>query len=210
MTATATVTKLKLPPILEDLELKLAKALNANLRIIWPEPDKFMRADQVEEIAKVLVRTKLHERLVNAKIVYLFRPEISSRNEQRLTVSGKASAQLKFLTDLDFVVAFNHKLWLRLTPEQRCACVDHALSACERDPDSGAYSVRLPDVAEYSGVVQRWGLWTPPLRGFGIALESADQFEIFVPMEQFTFDEKDGEPHDQAHAAKKRVERGGK
>jgi len=208
MTTTAP-TKLKLPDAFADLDLKFGKALNAPVRLIWPEGEKFSNAEQPEEIAKILVRTELHDRLVNAKIAYLFRPEIASRGEQKLTVSGKAGAQLAFLTGFDFTIQFNHKLWLRLTPEQRLACVDHALSACERDPDTGAYSVRLPDVAEFSGVVQRWGLWTPPLRGFGIAVESA-QLEIFVPMEQFADAEDEGEPKDQADAERRRIKRGGR
>jgi len=209
MTTATRSAALKLPQVLADLDLKLGKALNAPLRELWPEGDKFLKAEQPEEIAKILIRTHLHERLINAKIAYLFRPDILSRGDSKLTVAAKASGPLAFLTGMDFVVAFNHKLWLRLTPEQRLACVDHALSACERDPDSGAYAVRLPDVAEYSGVVQRWGLWTPPLRGFGVAIESA-QLEIFVPMEQFEDAEEEDPPHDQADAERRRIQRGGK
>ncbi len=207
MTATDTTKRLQLPRDLADLDLKFAKALNVFVRELWPEGDKFLKAEQPEEIAKILIRTKLHDRLVNAKLAYLFREDIQSRGDSKLTVAAKASGPLAFLTDLDFVVAFNHKLWLRLTSEQRLACVDHALSACERDPDSGAYTVRLPDVAEYSGVVQRWGLWTPPLRGFGVAVESA-QLEIFVPMQQFA--EDDAPPRDLAEEAHQRLKRGGK
>jgi hypothetical protein len=206
MTATASPSKLKLPRDLGDLDLKFSKALNAPLRSIWPEGEKFLKAEQPEEIAKILIRTKLHERLVNAKIAYLFREDISSRGDSKLTVSAHPGGPFAFLTALDFVLAFNHKLWLRLTPEQRLACVDHALSACERDPETGAYAVRLPDVSEFSGVVARWGLWNPPLRGFGVAVESA-QLEIFVPMEQFA---DEGEPHDQADAERQRIKRGGK
>ena len=206
---TATVAALKLPDILSSLDLKLGKALNTAVRAIWPEGEKFLKAEQAEDIAKILIQTPLHNRLVNAKIAYLFRPDILSRGDSKLTVSAKAGGPLAFLTGFDFVVAFNHKLWLRLTQEQRLACVDHALSACERDPDTGAYSVRLPDVAEYSGVVQRWGLWTPPLRGFGVAVESA-QLEIFVPMEQFEDAEGDEEPKDQADAERRRIKRGGR
>ncbi len=206
MTATASSTHLKLPRDLGDLDLKFGKALNTPVREIWPEAEKFLKADQPEEIAKILIRTKLHERLVNAKIGYLFREDILSRGESKLTVSAKAGGPLAFFTGLDFVLGFSHKLWLRLTPEQRLACVDHALSACERDPDSGAWFVRLPDVAEFSGVVQRWGLWTPPLRGFGVAVETA-QLEIFVPMQQFA---EEPEPRDQAEAEKRRLVRGGK
>lgn len=205
---TATATQLKLPDALADLDLKFQKALNAPVREIWPSGEKFLKAEQAEEIARILIRTKLHERLVNAKIAFLFREDIASRGESRLTVSAHPGGAFAFLSGLDFVLAFNHKLWLRLTPEQRLACVDHALSACERDPETGAYAVRLPDVAEFSGVVQRWGLWTPPLRGFGVAVESA-QLEIFVPMEQFQ-DAEAETPKDQADAERLRLKRGGR
>lgn len=202
MTA-STATTLKLPRMLQDLDLKLGKALNTPVRELWPEGEKFLQAEQPAEIAKILIRTELHDRLVNAKIAYLFRPDILSRGESKLTVSARASSQLTFLTGFDLVLCFSHKQWLVLTPEQRIACVDHALSACDRDTDSGAYSVRLPDVAEFSGVVQRWGLWTPPLRGFGVAIESA-QLEIFVPMP------RDEDADDQADAERKRIARGGR
>jgi len=206
MTTATRSAALKLPQVLADLDLKLGKALNAPLREIWPEQEKFQKAEQPEEIAKILIRTELHERLLNAKIAYLFRPDILSRGDSKLTVAAKAGGPLAFLTAYDFVVCFNHKLWLRLTPEQRLACVDHALSACERDLETGAYGVRLPDVAEFSGVVSRWGLWNPPLRGFGVAIESA-QLEIFVPMEQFA---EEDPPDDQADAERQRIKRGGK
>lgn len=202
MTA-ATESKLKLPSVLADLDLKLARALAAPLRELWPEDEKYEEAEQPAELAKILIRTSLHERLVNAKIRYLFRPDITARGESKLTVSVKASSRLAFLTGLDFLCEFSHAQWLTLTPEQRIACVDHALCACERDPDSGAYSVRLPDVAEFSGVVQRWGLWTPPLRGFGVAIEHA-QIELFVPQLSETA------ARDEAEAQRARVKKGGR
>jgi len=59
MTATATSTQLKLPKDLGDLDLKFAKALNTPVREIWPEGEKFLKAEQPEEIAKILIRTKL-------------------------------------------------------------------------------------------------------------------------------------------------------
>lgn len=174
------MTALKLPRDLADLDLKLGKALNAPLREIWPEETKFIAAEQPEAIAKVLIQTPLHNRLVNAKLAFLFRQDISQAGRARLALTSKAGAQLQHLTGYDFVLTYNHEAWLKLTPEQRIATVDHSLCACDRDLETGAYQVLLPDVAEFSGVVARWGLWTPPLRGFGVAIESA-QIELFVP-----------------------------
>jgi len=84
-----------------------------------------------------------------------------------------------------------------------CGCVVVAIIPATSAIGSG------PDVSEFSGVVQRWGLWTPPLRGFGIAVESA-QLEIFVPMAQFEDGEEDENPKDQADEERKRIKRGGR
>lgn len=88
MTATQTSSKLKLPTVLADLDLKLGKALNAPLREIFPSDEKFQKAEQPEEIAKVLIRTELHERLVSAKIAYRLRIPLAGR--QRVIDAGES------------------------------------------------------------------------------------------------------------------------
>lgn len=200
---TATATSLHLPALLADLDLKLGKALNTPVRQVWPEPDKFMPAECPEAIAKVLIHSsKLHARLSSAKIAYLFRETL----ERKAAVASKAGGKLAFLADVDFTVEFSHATWLKLTPEQRIALVDHELTHCDRDMETGAWMMRRHDVEEFSEVIGRWGLWNAPLRGFGVAVESA-QLEIFVPMEQFA---EEDEPDDQADAERQRIKRGGK
>lgn len=178
----ATSTAFKLPKDLADLDLKFGRAFNTADREIWPEGDKFLKAEQPAAIAKVLIHSSpLHARLSGAKIAYLFRPEIVANGGERISASAKAGGKLCFLSGYDFTLEFNHKRWVLLRSEQRIAAVDHALCACAQDEETGAYGIRPFDVCEFSDVVGRWGLWTPPLKGFGVAIESA-QIELFVPM----------------------------
>jgi hypothetical protein len=181
---TTTATTLKLPASIKDLDLKFAKALNVPVPKLWPKNDedkdeKFLGAEQPAAIAHVFTHsTELHQRLFRARIAYLFRPSIEKGGRERGGVASKASAKLEYLTDFDFLIEFNHGVWLKLTPEQRLALVDHELAHCERDPETGAWTMREHDVEEFSDVVARWGLWTMPLRGFGYAIERA-QIDLF-------------------------------
>lgn len=205
---TALAPALKLPPVLASLDLKLARATQVSPPPeIWPEGAAFTKAEQPEAIAKVLIQSELHDRLVNARLCYLFREKIDSAGRPRITVSAAARGKLQYLTGFDLVLEFNHTAWLQLTPEQKLAAVDHALQACARDLDTGAYFVELPDVSEFSAVVARWGLWTSPLRGFGVAIQSA-QIELFVPYLSQAADEP--APRDLAEEARNRLKRGGK
>jgi hypothetical protein len=202
MTAVAD-TRLKLPTKLADLDLKLLKALNTPVVHTWPEEEKFLDAACPEAVAKVMIHSSdLHARLASAKIAHLFRPEIVTAGRAKGGVASKVGGRVAYLTDLTFIIEYSHKVWLQLTPEQRIALVDHGLAHCERDPETGAWTLRDHDVEEFSEIVGRWGLWTPSLRGFGMAIDSA-QTELFVPMGQ-------DEPDDQADAERQRIKRGGK
>jgi hypothetical protein len=188
MTA-ATPAALKLPTTLSDLDLKFAKALSTFVPAIWPEgedgkPEKFLQAEAAASIAHVFIRScPLHARLSNAKIAYLFRQAIVKGGKEKGGVASRASSKVAYLTGFDFVIEFSHDIWLKLTPEQRLALVDHELAHCERDPETGAWTMRDHDVEEFSDVVNRWGLWTLPLRGFGRALETA-QIDLFDSSER--------------------------
>lgn len=171
-------TPLHLPEVFADLDLKFAKALNTAVPALWPEKVKYQKAEQPEAIGQVLRRTETFDRLGAAHLCFLFREVIETAGRTVLSQTTKAGGKLQHLTGLDFVLEFNHTAWLTLTPEQKLACVDHALAGCWRDLDSGAWQLKAPDVEEFSEVVARWGLWTMPLRGFGLAVERA-QFDLF-------------------------------
>lgn len=176
---TAAAPVLRLPDAIADLDLKLAKALNTPVPEIWPEAEKFLPANCPEAVAKVLIQSPLHNRLVNASVAYVFREEITQSGRVKGGVASKASGKLAYFTGHDFVIEFNHTVWLHLTPEQRIALVDHELAHCERDEETGAWTMRDHDVEEFSDIVGRWGLWTPDLRGFGAAIKHA-QLDLFA------------------------------
>ena len=206
---TTTETTLKLPPAIADLDLKFARALAIDVRQPWPEGEKYLAAEQPEAIAKILIHSDLHARLVNASICYLFRPEIVANGRAKGGVASKAGGKLAFLTGFDFTIELSHKVWLVLTDEQKIALLDHELAHCDRDLDApaGGWCLRAHDVEEFSEVVARWGLWTPALKGFGVAIESA-QIELFVPTLAAAAEEP--APRDQAEAERARIKRGGK
>lgn len=176
---TAAASALRLPDAIADLDLKLAKALTTPVPEIWPEGEKFLPANCPEAVATVLIQSRLHSRLVNASMAYVFREEITQSGRVKGGVASKASGKLAYFTGHDFVIEFSHTVWLRLTHEQRIALVDHELAHCERDSESEAWIMRDHDVEEFSDIVGRWGLWTPNLQGFGRAIAHA-QIDLFA------------------------------
>lgn len=204
---TTTATRLKLPRDYADLDLKFAQALSTPVKERWPGKDvKFEKAEQPEAIGKVLGRSEFHPHSAGLHVAYLFRPEILTAGEPRISTTSAASAKLEFLTGLDFLLEFSHKVWVKLTPEQRIAAVDHALTAITHDLETDSYGIRPFDVEEFSQIVNRWGLWTPQLKGFGAALELA-QIELFVPMTQM---EEEPAARDAAEAERLRIAKGGR
>ena len=142
----------------------------------WPGTT-FEPARQPGAIAKALIGT-LHHHLVNARIEYLYREKLERKGRVRLGVASKAAARLQYLASCDFVIEFNWEAWRILTAPQRIALVDHELSHCGRDDESGVWILVPHDVEEFSSIVGRWGLWTPDLRVFSAALKGA-QVDLF-------------------------------
>ena len=176
---TATPTTLKLPPELADLDLKLSKALNTVVLKIWPEDKTFVPADSPHAIAKVLIHSShLHARLSSARIAYVFKESLTKGGEPKAGIASKASAKLEYFAGLDFIIEFSHDVWAKIMPEQRIALVDHELSHCDRDPETGAWQMRRHDIEEFSDVVSRWGAWTIDLRGFTKAIRES-QIDLF-------------------------------
>ena len=78
--------------------------------------------------------------------------------------------------DYDFVI------WLAvdvmgLAQAQQVACVDHYLCSCVFDPSTGKAKIRQPDVATYTEVLQRHGVWWPGGQEVRTALLQAPLFE---------------------------------
>lgn len=121
----------------------------------WPEGTKFMNADQARSMADVLIPA-FHPHLTNARVAYLFKQHVGGRGVTLYGKASLASAKLKHLSDVDFVVELNHSIWLGASIPLRTAMVDHELSHCGTD-DSENFCMIQHDIEEFYGIVQRWG-----------------------------------------------------
>lgn len=142
----------------------------------------YWRAKDVEEIAEKLI-AEHHTHLADQRIHYLFRePTASSKGN---VVLGKArkiggiNAHLVGLVGRDhlegpadfFVVEIAAVEWQELTEAQRIALVDHELCHFDveepEDPDKDRkLIVRGHDLEEFQVIVERHGLWRPPVEEF--------------------------------------------
>lgn len=144
---------------------------------------KFSKATEVEDVASELI-DKYHTHLAGETIRYVWRDKHTmSKGKPQLVAARKISGlagwlHLGYYADHDpdrftdfFVVEVARDIWDRLDEDQRIALVDHAL--CQLDveiPDQGDKDrrllVRAPDVAEFTAVVQRHGMWRPSIEEF--------------------------------------------
>lgn len=158
--------KLKLAEELEECRDHIVEALTAPIPGGWPEDASLLDAEQPEQIARAIIPV-LHVHLMNAKIAFLFKRQMAKGDKTFLGKAGKASPQLRFLADFDFVITFNWRSWPDLTHTQQVAVVDHELSHCGYDIESAKYVIVQHDVEEFGGIVYRWGLWKSDLVAFG-------------------------------------------
>jgi len=141
-------------------------------------------ADGVKEIADRLIR-QYHPELLTARIAYVFVSEGSKKNGK--PVYGKVrkfSGALEFLLEKDFMIEVAGDVWNNLTVSQRVAVVDHLLERCygeEGEDGSMKWSVRDPEINEFSTILHRHGAWNEDLDNF---LSVARQIDIDGMAEQ--------------------------
>jgi hypothetical protein len=149
------------------------------------KPLTFWKADEVKAIAETLI-ADFHQHIGDVTVLYVFRSEHSEENGK--VVLGKARkvsglnaylAWRHLVEDEDregaqvssfYVVEIAHDTWAALTGPQRLALVDHELSHI------GADGLLSHDVEEFSGVIERHGLWRPALEEF---IEASQQQPLF-------------------------------
>jgi hypothetical protein len=150
------------------------------------KPLTFYKADEVKAIAETLI-ADFHPHIGDLTVLYVFRSEHSEENGK--VVLGKARkvsglnaylAWRHLVEDEDrghgapvssfYVVEIAADTWLALTGPQRLALVDHELSHI------GADGLLSHDVEEFSGVIERHGLWRPALEEF---IEASKQQPLF-------------------------------
>lgn len=140
-------------------------------------------APQVARLAtQIMGHHHLH--LAGAPIVYVFRdPPATSHGRLVLGKARRVTGLSAFLValaagqvddreisdDVDdtfFVMEIALGPWSKATDEEREALVDHELSHFDIDPENGALRIRGHDIEEFTGVVERHGLWSPDVRRF--------------------------------------------
>ena len=127
----------------------------------WPEDEKVMGCPQAQAVARILV-PEFHSELVNAKIAYLFVEKMGNRGR---AVWAKASTQLHYLSEYDFVVTVNWTVWKDLDLVKRVALVDHELEHFGLD-DKGGFCLLPHDLEGFHSIVRRYGLWRSSVVNF--------------------------------------------
>lgn len=178
MTATAPtaseIAGLKLPADLDGYRPEIYNALKYPQLSTWDEEQESAYADapEVQQIAGTLIRA-IHHDLGPAKIVYLFKKEMKTRDRIVLGKASKASGKLKHLVEgLDFVIEINWTTWKLLPPIAKLALVDHELLHCAREEEK--YLLLHHDVEAFTAEVRRWGLWKADLKDFGKAVQQLE------------------------------------
>jgi hypothetical protein len=136
-------------------------------------------AESVTTIAQRILST-YHPELATARIQYLFVEKASMKNGRPvLGKVRKVSGAIEFLTELDFLIEVALDQWNELAENQRTALVDHLLERCmgtedENDGGEMKWSLREPDVQEFTSILSRYGAWTDELAGLVSVAQKID------------------------------------
>lgn len=127
-------------------------------------------AEEAEKIAQNLI-ANFHPELATARFRYLFKEKASKKGGKPVMGSVKKMSDLMvYLINVDFMVEVPLDIWNDLDNTKRTALVDHLLERCsgEEDEETGdmKWSVREPDVHEFSSILRRYGAWTNELAEF--------------------------------------------
>lgn len=152
---------------------------------------EFTLAPEVKKIADDLIQD-YHQHLTNVRIEYLFLSEVPVNKgkevwgrARKVTGLNAYLASDKFEDEPQpfFVIEIAREVWNKLNDKARMALVDHELSHCEVDVDTGGLMVVSHDVEEFSPVIVRHGLWRPDVESFvraGVgAMPQRQQVELF-------------------------------
>lgn len=135
-------------------------------------PD-YWRDASLDKLAEEL-RMKHHEHLHDSQIVFLMTKKAPVKGGMMSYGKTKCpSGMLKHFARADFVIVITAQLWDKADREKRMAMVDHELCHCsfEEDEDgSRTWTIRHHDVEEFTGIIDRHGLWQEPLLEFGAAV----------------------------------------
>lgn len=138
---------------------------------------EYSSAESVEAVAQSLLAT-YHPELATARIAYMFIDRVPRKGGRELFGKAvKVSGRWENLTELDFCIEVSLPKWQELSEAQRAALVDHLMERCSgEEEDDGAYkwTLREPDVQEFSTILKRHGNWNESLTSFIEVAQSLD------------------------------------
>jgi Putative phage metallopeptidase len=133
-------------------------------------PQTYHPAENVDALVSELV-PQYHTHLATARILCLFQETASKKNGKVIQgVAKKLSGVMQHYAEGDFLLLIALDQWNELSGDRRTALVDHLLERCngEEDEASGGmkWSMREPDVHEFSSILHRYGTYNDDLVGF--------------------------------------------
>lgn len=132
-------------------------------------PRLYGTAERAEEIAQRLLPI-YHSELGSARIQYIAVDKASQKNGRPvLGKAKKVSGAMEFLLEKDFLIEIALDCWNEASERQREALMDHLLECCTgiEDEKTGEmkWTMRTPDVQEFTSVLHRHGAWHEALEG---------------------------------------------
>ena len=153
--------------------------------------ESMYEAPEVAEVANSLINSvPEHFGLKGVKIAYLFSDKkqkdgaIDRINWSYVKPTGK---ELRAHDDGVpwFVMVINEYVWQELDENQRKALIDHELSHCKIQINGEGFRspvTKQHDYSDFSGVIARYGAWSPTLKDWGQHIKS-DQLDMFEKVE---------------------------
>lgn len=130
----------------------------------WPDDTKIHAADDVEEMAEILI-AQFHAELRSASLAYVFKEKMGGRGYVGFGKADLANPVLKHFSGCDFIIMMNWTVWKAANLVQRTALLDHELEHCGVS-ESGKPEIQKHDVQEFNMIVGRWGAYHETLAQF--------------------------------------------
>jgi hypothetical protein len=149
--------------------------------------------EEVKLIARDLIR-QYHTHLINARIIYLFREgDWDSQGKLVFAKAHKLGGREQFLTEANFAIVINEKVWQRLNTAQRTALIDHELCHCgingEDKEGNPRWTIWAHDLEEFRAIVNRHGLWRPDVQQFARSIQPYVQITLEAYLQSLPTDQ---------------------
>ena len=129
--------------------------------------------------AEVLIE-KYHPWLKEARIAFVMRSESQKKGKRHILASTcKIPAKMQPYMEFDLLIWLSEPEYTEMSGVTREALIDHELTHCIRNFETGAWSIRDHDIQEFAEIIERHGLWSPELNRIDEAKEVYLQGKLF-------------------------------